>query len=108
MVSASQIRDLIRSYLSGSLSLQRFADAFEDIYSSINVAGESDALALADHIQVLLSRVSSKLASENDLQGWLRSLSQPFNPDSASVQLDSAPFTAYNHDESYLISAPSF
>ena len=69
------------------------------------MASEPDVLALGDHIQVLLSRVSSKLASESDLRGWLQSLSQPFNPDGASVQLDSAHLTSYNHDESYLINA---
>jgi hypothetical protein len=105
MVSASQIRDLIRSYLSGSLNLQRFADAFEDIYSRINVARDSEILALGDHIQVLLSRVSSKLASENDLRGWLQSLYQTFNSDGASVQLDRAPVTTYCNDEGYLITA---
>jgi len=80
MVSASQIRDLIRAYLSGALSLQRFAEAFEDMYSSINASSDKQVLALGDHIEVLLSRISSGLASEPDLRAWLLSLSQPFSP----------------------------
>ncbi|MGD0799665.1 MAG: hypothetical protein ABR910_18280 [Acidobacteriaceae bacterium] len=105
MVSASQIRDLIRSYLSGSLNLRRFAEAFEDIYSAINVASEPQVLALGDHVQTLLSRVSAKIATENDLRGWLQSLSQTFNPGGASVQYDGLNPATYSQDEGYLITA---
>ena len=107
MVSSSQIRDLIRSYLSGSLSLQRFAEAFEDLYSKLNIASEKQVLTLGDHIEILLSRVSSGLASENDLRSWFQSLSQTFNPGGGeSIRYDaSESFATYSRDEGYLITA---
>lgn len=105
MVSSSQIRDLIRSYLSGSLSLQRFAEAFEDLYSKINVASEKQILALGDHIQILLSRVSCGLASENDLRGWFQSLSQTFNSSGAKSYSFSDSAATFSCDDGYLITA---
>lgn len=106
MVSASQIRDLIRSYLSGSLSLQRFAEAFEAVYSEINVASEQDVLAFGDHIQVLLSRVSAGIASENELKGWLQALSQTSNPSSFErIVRPEEDAETYSFSEGYLISA---
>jgi len=106
MVSASQINDLIRSYLSGSLNLQRFADAFEAIYSDINVAGEHNVLSLGDHVQVLLSRVSSGYANENDLRGWFLALSQTSNSGS-SVQIQSSSAETYSDDPGHLITVPA-
>lgn len=106
MVSASQINDLIRSYLSGSLNLQRFADAFEAVYSGMNVACEHHVLALGDHVQVLLSRVSSGYASEDDLRGWFLALSQTSNSGS-SVQIQPPSDETYSNDRGYLITVPA-
>ena len=75
MVSASKIREVIKSYLSGALDIQKFAECFESLYSEINLAGDPEALALGDRVQAFLGRVSAGYASERDLLAWLIPLS---------------------------------
>ena len=83
MVSACQIRELLRSYLSGVVDLQSFAEQFESLYSDLNISGESEALAIGDRVQGHLARVSSGYSSENDLRAWLL----PLSAESASANM---------------------
>lgn len=76
MISASEIRELARNYLSGALNIQQFAENFENQYSEINIACDLEALSLGDRIQALLGRVSAGYASERDFQEWLVPLSR--------------------------------
>lgn len=90
MVSACQVRELLRSYLSGVVGLQSFADQFESLYSDMNASGESEALAIGDRVEGYLSRVSSGYSSENDLRAWLLPLSG--ESASANVVIAASPF----------------
>lgn len=71
MASASKIREVVRSYLSGAIDIQKFAECFENQYSEVNRASDPEAIALGDRIQAFLGRVSAGYSSERDLLAWL-------------------------------------
>jgi len=75
MVSVSQIRELLRRYLSGEMDLQGYAESFEDQYSELNIGPASEALSLADRVQGLLGRCSAGYCDEAELKRSLASLS---------------------------------
>jgi len=75
MASASQIRELLRSYLECKIDLQQFAERFESLYSVVNMANDFNVLSLADQIEAYLGRVSSGYSGEDDLKAWLQVLS---------------------------------
>lgn len=89
MVSVSQLREVVRQYLSGSLELQNFADRFEEQYSEIALGRDLQALALADEIAAYIGRVSSGFWSESELKESLFPLSFDLSL-SANVLLGSA------------------
>jgi hypothetical protein len=96
MVSTSQVRELIRCYLSGALDLKNFAENFESLYSDINISCESEALALADRVQRFLGRVSSGYYAENDLRTALYPLAG--EPLAANTMIGVPPFNlSVNH-----------
>lgn len=78
MASVPQVRELLRSFLSGGLDLQNFADQFDDLHSEISVAGDPRLVALGDEIAAYLGRVSAELVGEIELKQWLFPLSFDF------------------------------
>ena len=72
-----QLRDVLRSYLEGDLSVSSLRDAQVDLQRKAEARGDTDALAVADHVKILLAEFGRGHRSESSLRAEISEIVQP-------------------------------
>src|SRR5271165_6628305 len=79
MASASEIRELVSSYLMNSISLPQLAEKFAVVFYDIEECGNQEAIQLSYGIESQLAKASEGLLSEGSLRNALFSLISPYS-----------------------------
>jgi hypothetical protein len=80
MVIASEIRSRLADWLAGNRSLDEFEDWFVPATWDAHKAGDSEAEALTDEIEIRLSEFTDGVLSLEDLRRELSALASSHHP----------------------------